>query len=90
MAKPSRKVEDEHEGWLRQSQWGSGLGGALALVVIVCVVLWLFGGLHFTPLDRNTGAPQRMCRTLPVGQTVFSRGPWRKLSNIERHATSTR
>ena len=25
---------------------GSGLGGVIGLVLIVCLVLWLFGGLH--------------------------------------------
>jgi hypothetical protein len=26
---------------------GAGLGGVVGLVVVVCLVLWLFGGLHF-------------------------------------------
>jgi hypothetical protein len=26
---------------------GPGLGGVVGLVLVVCVVLWLFGGLHF-------------------------------------------
>jgi hypothetical protein len=28
---------------------GSGLGSVVGLVVVVCVVLWLFGGLNFNP-----------------------------------------
>ena len=26
---------------------GSGIGGALGLVLIIVLALWLFGGLHF-------------------------------------------
>ena len=28
---------------------GAGLGGVLGLVLIVCLAVWLFGGLHLNP-----------------------------------------
>jgi len=28
---------------------GAGLGGVVGLVLVVCLVLWLFDGLHINP-----------------------------------------